>query len=117
MATGWSAWVHCCFPASACQQHPEAPVERIVMKQFIRINKRIIDVRDVRRFENNFGCWGKLWLWSEKEPIVLGDGSYENDSRHVSHWVCDMKRLLSALSEYAADCDGHGWRERNQLAD
>jgi hypothetical protein len=80
------------------------------MKQFIRIDHRIINVRDVRRVEAS-GCWGKIWLWSEEQPIILGDGSYENDIKHVSHWVCHFKRLLSALSEYAADCTGPGWKD------
>ncbi len=80
------------------------------MKRFIRIDNRIIDVRDIRRFESS-GCWGKLWLWSEKKPIHIGDGSYANDHRHVYHWVCHFERVLKALSECAADCTGPGWKD------
>ncbi len=81
-------------------------------KQFIRIGKRFIHIKDIRKFEDECGCWGKLWLWNEPSPIILGDGSYEGDGRHVSHLVCSMKRIYAALSDYSYDCDGPGWRDR-----
>lgn len=31
------------------------------------------------------GCWGKIKLKHEDEPRVIGDGSYYNDGKHVSH--------------------------------
>ena len=32
-----------------------------------------------------FGCWGEIQLRGWPAPMIIGDGSYYMDSRHVEH--------------------------------
>ncbi len=36
---------------------------------------------------SGFGCWGKIQFDGDSSPLVIGDGSYANDIRHVNHRV------------------------------
>ncbi len=48
-----------------------------------------------------FGCWGEVKLKHEKEPIIIGDGSYAGDGRHVNHEVAgwDFWRIKEIMRD------------------
>lgn len=53
---------------------------------------------------DGFGCWGMIKLKGMSEAVTIGDGSYENCSRHVKHMVAGeygFKTLRKIMKEQA----------------
>lgn len=60
--------------------------------EFFLLGSTIRRVSDIRALQldgglSGHGCWGEIWLTTEDEPRMIGDGSYEGCPRHVVHEV------------------------------
>lgn len=64
-------------------------------------SREVFHIEDVKAYSGIVkigSCWGKLTL-KDKEECVVGDGSYYNDGRHISHICFNFIRFIEWIEK------------------